>query len=78
MALTPDEQHELQELDELVMDQSLIMTMCRPYLLEDDPDYPLTQWWWRLGKLRAGAYPAHLLPAHLRAIYQPVEQRLVA
>jgi hypothetical protein len=47
-------------------------------LLQDNPAYPLTHWWWHLGKLRAGTYPAHLLPMHLRAIYQPVEQRLAA
>lgn len=38
-------------------------------LLEDDPTHPLTQLW-RLGKLRAGTYPAYLLPLHLRAIYR--------
>ena len=44
-------------------------------LLQDDPSRPLTQCWWHLGKLRAGTYPAHLLPPHLRAIYQPAERR---
>jgi len=46
-------------------------------LLQDDPNRPLSQWWWRLGQLRVGIYPAHLLPSHLRAIYQP-ESRLAA
>ena len=78
MALTPDEQYELAKLDELVIDQIVNFEDVQAYLLEDDDSHPLTQWWWRLGKLRAGAYPAHLLPAHLPAIYQPVEQRLVA
>ena len=40
-------------------------------LLRDDPTRPLTQWWWHLGKLRAGTYPAELLPPYLRAIYRP-------
>lgn len=47
-------------------------------LLQDDPARPLTQWWWHLGQLRAGTYPAHLLPPHLREIYQPVEHRHAA
>ena len=47
-------------------------------LLQDDPTRPLTQWWWHLGKLRARIYPAHLLPPHLQAIYQPAEQRHAA
>ncbi|MDQ5909791.1 MAG: hypothetical protein QG599_1886 [Pseudomonadota bacterium] len=46
-------------------------------LFQDNSTHPLIHWWWHLGKLRAGTYPAHLLPAHLRAIYQP-EQRLAA
>ena len=40
-------------------------------LLRDDPTRPLAQWWWHLGKLRAGTYPAELLPPHLRAIHRP-------
>jgi len=47
-------------------------------LLQDDPTRSLTHWWWHLGKLRAGTYPAHLLPPHLREIYQPVAQRHAA
>ena len=44
-------------------------------LLQDDPARPLSHWWWHLGKLRSGTYPAHLLPPHLRAIYQPAERK---
>ena len=40
-------------------------------LLEDDVARPLPHWWWRLGALRAGTYPASMLPPYLRAIYQP-------
>jgi hypothetical protein len=43
-------------------------------LLQDDPTRPLAQWWWHLGKLRAGAYPAELLPPHLRALYRPTQR----
>ncbi|MDG4552456.1 MAG: hypothetical protein P9F19_04610 [Candidatus Contendobacter sp.] len=43
-------------------------------LLRDDPTRPLAQWWWHLGKLRAGTYPAELLPSHLRAIYRPAQR----
>jgi len=47
-------------------------------LFQDDSARPLTAWWWHLGKLRAGTYPAHLLPPHLREIYQPEPERLAA
>lgn len=43
-------------------------------LLRDDPTHPLAQWWWHLGKLRAGTYPAELLPPHLHAIYRPAQR----
>jgi hypothetical protein len=43
-------------------------------LLHDDPSRPLAQWWWHLGKLRAGTYPAELLPPHLRALYRPAQR----
>jgi len=80
LTLTTSEQRDLQELDEIVMDTILDHDDLQPYLLEDNPDYPLTHWWWHLGKLRAGIYPAHLLPLHLREIYQPVQptERLAA
>ncbi len=47
-------------------------------LFQDDQTHPLTHWWWHLGQLRAGTYPAHLLPPHLRAIYHPEPERLAA
>ncbi len=43
-------------------------------LLHDDPTRPLAQWWWRLGQIRAGTYPAELLPPHLRALYRPAQR----
>jgi len=78
MTMTPDEQDELAELDELVVDQIVNSDDLQPYLLKDDSSIPLAHWWWHLGKLRAGTYPAHLLPDHLRAIYQPAARRHAA
>lgn len=78
LALTASEQRDLQELDEIAMETILDHDDLQPYLQEDNPDYPLAHWWWHLGKLRAGTYPAHLLPLHLQAIYQPAEQRHAA
>ncbi len=75
LALTPSEQRDLWELDEMVMEEIASRDDLQPYLLEDDPAHPLAQWWWHLGKLRAGAYPAELLPPHLRAIYQPAKRQ---
>lgn len=80
LSLTASERRDLQELDEIVMDTILDHGDLQPYLLEDNPDYPLIHWWWHLGKLRAGTYPAHLLQPHLREIYRPVQpaERLAA
>lgn len=47
-------------------------------LLDDNANLPLIHWWWHLGRLRAGTYPAHLLPPHLQAIYQLAAQRNAA
>lgn len=69
---------DVKDLDALVMETLEIADYVNPLLLEDCDDQPLTHWWWHLGKLRAGTYPAHLLPQHLRAIYQPAAQRDVA
>ena len=65
-------------LDALVMETLEVADYVNPLLLEDCDDHPLTHWWWHLGKLRAGTYPAHLLPQHLRAIYQHDAKRCVA
>jgi len=47
-------------------------------IFQDDKTQPLTYWWWHLGKLRDGTYPAQLLPDHLRVIYQPEPLREAA
>lgn len=62
------------DLDALVIETLETANYINPLLLEDRDDQPLPHWWWHLGKLRAGTYPAHLLPPHLRAIYQPADR----
>ena len=74
LSLTASEQHDLWQLDEMVVETVMEHDDLQPYLLEDDPTRPLAQWWWHLGKLRAGTYPAELLPSHLRAIYRPAQR----
>jgi hypothetical protein len=74
LALTYSEQHDLQELDEMVMETILDHENLQSYLLDDDPAIPLKNWWWHLGKLRAGTYPALMLPPHLREIYHPTHR----
>ncbi len=78
LTLTAGEQRDLRELDEMVMEEILDHDDLQPYLLEDHPVFPLADWWWHLGKLRAGTYPAHPLPPHLQAIYQPHPHRQAA
>ena len=59
------------DLDMLVIETVEHADYINPALLNDAHERPLSDWWWHLGKLRAGTYPAHLLPPHLQAIYQP-------
>ena len=63
------------DLDEWVIEAVGTADYINPALLDDPRDCPLSHWWWHLGKLRAGTYPAHLLPPHLRVIYQPAERQ---
>ena len=72
LLLNPVQISRLQELDSYVID-----AITDPHnvavpeeLLTDDSVQPLSHWWWHLGKLHAGAYPAELLPPHLREIYR--------
>lgn len=69
--VTDDEGPDVNVLDALVIETLETADYINPLLIEDRNDQPLTHWWWHLGKLRAGTYPAHLLPSHLQAIYQP-------
>ena len=76
--LDSDGCQELAFLDECAMDLLRTSDFLDSDWMKDSQDHPLTHWWWHLGKLRAGTYPAHLLPEHLRAIYQPAAQRNAA
>lgn len=72
-SLTPQEQQSLADLDELVIASVQDNSYINPVLLKDDATQPLHYWWWHLGKLRAGAYPAQLLPEQLKATYRQRE-----
>ena len=72
------DQCRLMKLDGYVIEQITQGDVIADYLLKDESARPLSRWWWHLGKLRAGTYPAQLLPPHLQEIYQPNEQRLAA
>jgi hypothetical protein len=79
-ALSALQNRQLADLDESVL--LIITDLELEYppldLLTDSHDQPLAHWWWHLGKLRDGTYPAQLLPDHLRVIYQPAPERLAA
>ena len=68
--LTAEEIRELAQLDEIVIEELGYRDWIDDYVLRDNPAQPLSHWWWHLGKLRAGTYPAELLPEHLREIYR--------
>ncbi|NEX20998.1 hypothetical protein G3480_11860 [Thiorhodococcus mannitoliphagus] len=70
LELDAEEEAELGRLDALVVDQVRSLNDIQSFLLEDDPSHPLEHWWWHLGKLRDGSYPANLLPEHLREVYE--------
>jgi len=63
------ESPEMLLLDKLAIEAVQAGERINPLLLDDATDQPLTSWWWHLGKLRAGTYPADLLPPHLREVY---------
>lgn len=68
--LDTEAQQELAFLDECAIEILRTADFIDACWLKDDPAHHL-MWWWHLGKIREGTYPAHLLPPHLRAIYQP-------
>lgn len=67
--LTAGELAELADIDAGALDFILELDEIAPNLLEDDPAQPLKKWWWHLGKIRRGEYPAELLPAAIRPFY---------
>ncbi|MGZ8217594.1 hypothetical protein [Methylomagnum sp.] len=69
--LSAGERAELAEIDAGALEFLMDLDYVAPYLLADDPTQPLEYWWWHLGKLRAGHYPAEYLPEHLRPLYRP-------
>ena len=72
LLLNPAQISRLRELDSYVMDAITDPdnVAVPEELLTDDSTQPLSRWWWHLGQLRAGVYPADLLPKHLRNIYR--------
>ena len=78
LSLDGDTQKDLAFIDECAVEALLKADFVDACWLKDNPEHPLINWWWHLGKLRAGTYPAHLLPDHLRAIYQPEPHRQAA
>ena len=60
---------EVVDLDELVIEAIKVTEYINPILLDDPRERPLESWWWHLGKLRSGVYPAQLLPQYLRDVY---------
>jgi hypothetical protein len=71
LQLTDEETEVLRILDEIVVEYFSDQDhWIDNYVLRDNPTQPLSHWWWHLGKLRAGTYPAELLLEHLREIYR--------
>jgi len=70
--LNPAQISRLRELDSYVVDAVTDPdnVTVPEELLTDDSAQPLSHWWWHLGQLRAGDYPAELLPEHLWKIYR--------
>ncbi len=61
----------LADLDADVVDSMVQFDEIADYLLEDDPTQELRKWWWHLGSIHRGDYPAELLPESLRDFYRP-------
>ncbi len=66
--LSPVEQDELADIDAAAIDFIRSRDELAPYLLQDDPSQPLEKWWWHLGRIRQGTYPADRLPESLRLV----------
>lgn len=75
VALDSEAQQELAFLDECAVDLLRTVGFIDACWLKDAQDQPLAHWWWHLGKLRAGTYPADRLPPHLRVIYWPASAK---
>jgi len=60
---------ELRTLDAVVIESIIVAEYINPMILKDDPDQPLSHWWWHLGALRAGTFPLDQLPDHLVPVF---------
>jgi hypothetical protein len=69
-ALSDAQRQTLAALDEEALEYVLELPTLDSDLLADAPAQPLDHWWWHLGAIRQGRYPAARLPPSLRAIYQ--------
>jgi len=69
------ENHQVGQLDALVVESISRNDYINPILLQDDLAKPWSDWWWHLGAIRAGTFPAEALPENLRAIYRPPAAR---
>ena len=79
LPLSSAEAREIAELDAGALYEILHNEGMQDYVLIEDSTQPLSRWWWHLGNLHAGVYPAELLPEYLQAIYrQPASVRMRA
>ena len=70
LALSDAEMIMLSDLDADVVDSMVQFDEIADYLLDDDFTQELRKWWWHLGAIREGEYPAILLPEELRRLYR--------
>lgn len=73
LPLSSEEAREIAELDAGALYEIIHNADVQDYVLIEDSTQSLNRWWWHLGKLRAGDYPAELLPEYLQAIYRQQE-----
>ncbi|SMF96378.1 hypothetical protein SAMN02949497_3774 [Methylomagnum ishizawai] len=71
LALSDVETAMLLDLDADVVDSLVQFDEIADYLLEDHSEQGLEKWWWHLGGIHRGEYPAELLPEALRRLYRP-------
>lgn len=69
--LSEADQDEMREADALLLKSAVCddLGLLWIELLDDDPNQPLSQWWWHLGALRAGTFPLDQLPDYLIPVY---------
>jgi hypothetical protein len=70
LALSDAEKAVLADLDADVVDSVVQFDEIASYLLQDRADQGMQKWWWHLGDIHKGEYPAEFLPESLRGFYQ--------